>query len=112
MSVWQWTQRARSLLSSAGSVRGGEAMASAGRRIADNPAVPLPVSADVIVAGAGVVGLAAARALAAAGAAVVVVERRRVGAEASGAAAGMIAPQAGEPHWHVLPLALKARDRH
>jgi glycine oxidase len=43
---------------------------------------------------------------------VVVVERRRVGCEASGAAAGMIAPQAGEPHPPLLALALKARDRH
>lgn len=67
--------------------------------------------ADVIVIGAGVVGLSAARALAAAGARVLVVERRRVGAEASSAAAGMIAPQvetaADSP---LLELALRARD--
>ena len=74
--------------------------------------MPVPASCDVIVAGAGIVGLSAARALAGAGARVVVVERRRVGCEASGAAAGMIAPQAGEPHPQLLPLALKARDRH
>lgn len=74
--------------------------------------MPLAHSCDVIVAGAGVVGLSAARALAAAGARVIVVERRRVGCEASGAAAGMVAPQAGEPHTLLLPLALRARDRH
>jgi glycine oxidase len=74
--------------------------------------MPLASSSDVIVAGAGVVGLAAARALAAQGARVVVVERRRVGAEASSAAAGMIAPQAGEADSPLLALALQARDRH
>jgi glycine oxidase len=67
---------------------------------------------DVIVAGAGVVGLSAARALAGAGARVLVVERRRVGAEASSAAAGMLAPQAGEADGRLLDLALRARDRH
>src|SRR6185295_6740272 len=56
--------------------------------------------------------LAAARALAAAGVRVLVVERRRVGAEASSAAAGMLAPQAGELGSPLLPLALRARDRH
>ena len=67
--------------------------------------------ADVVVIGAGVVGLSAARALATAGVRVLVVERRRVGAEASSAAAGMVAPQvetaAGSP---LLALALRARD--
>jgi glycine oxidase len=67
--------------------------------------------ADVVVIGAGVVGLSAARALAAAGVRVLVVERRRVGAEASSAAAGMVAPQvetaAGSP---LLALALRSRD--
>lgn len=72
----------------------------------------LATSCDVIVAGAGVVGLSAARALAAQGARVLVVERRRVGAEASSAAAGMIAPQAGEPDSPLLDLALQGRDRH
>ena len=68
---------------------------------------------DVVIAGAGIVGLSAARALAAVGAKVLVVERRRVGAEASTAAAGMLAPQAetaeGSP---LLELALKARAHH
>jgi glycine oxidase len=72
----------------------------------------VPSSADVIVVGAGVVGLSAARALAGEGARVLVVERRRVGAEASTAAAGMIAPQSTEPGSPLLPLALRARDRH
>ncbi|HVR70406.1 MAG TPA: FAD-dependent oxidoreductase, partial [Vicinamibacteria bacterium] len=67
--------------------------------------------ADVVVIGAGIVGLSAARSLATAGARVLVVERRRVGAEASSAAAGMLAPQVeaaeGSP---LLDLALRARE--
>ncbi|HZB47250.1 MAG TPA: glycine oxidase ThiO [Pyrinomonadaceae bacterium] len=51
-------------------------------------------AADVVVVGGGVMGLAAARALARRGSGVVLVERGRVGAEASWAAAGMLAPQA------------------
>ncbi len=50
--------------------------------------------ADVCVVGGGVVGLALARALARRGASVVLVERGAVGAEASWAAGGMLAPQA------------------
>src|SRR5262245_11901749 len=70
-------------------------------------------TADVVVIGAGVVGLSAARALSAAGRKVVVLERRRVGAEASGAAAGMLSPQGeAEADWPLLPLALRARDHH
>jgi glycine oxidase len=68
---------------------------------------------DVVIVGGGIVGLAAARALAAAGARTLVVERGRVGAEASTAAAGMVAPQAeaaGESP--LLDLALMARDYH
>ncbi|PYQ47480.1 MAG: hypothetical protein DMF78_23660, partial [Acidobacteria bacterium] len=68
---------------------------------------------DVIVIGAGIVGLSAARELAQHGARAVVVERRRVGAEASSAAAGMLAPQIhAEGRTPLLDLSLRARDRH
>jgi glycine oxidase len=68
---------------------------------------------DVIVAGGGIVGLAAARELRAHGARVVVVERGRVGEEASAAAAGMLAPQVhAEIRTPLLDLSLQARDRH
>jgi glycine oxidase len=73
------------------------------------------MDADVIVLGGGITGLAAARTLAASGARVLVVERRRVGAEASAAAAGMLAPQSGvaaEEGLPLLELALRARDHH
>jgi glycine oxidase len=68
---------------------------------------------DCIIIGAGLVGAAAARAVAAAGRSVVIMDRGAAGAEASAAAAGMLAPQieaaAGDP---LLPLALAARDRY
>ena len=52
-------------------------------------------TADVVVVGGGVIGLAIARALAMRGAGrVLLIERARLGAEASRAAAGMLAPQA------------------
>ena len=51
-------------------------------------------AADVAVVGAGVAGLAAARELARRGLAVTVLEARASGAGATGAAAGMLAPQA------------------
>lgn len=73
----------------------------------------MPHEDVVVVIGAGVVGLAAARALAERGVRVLVIETTAVGAQASSAAAGMLAPQAetqeGSP---LLPLALRARDRH
>ncbi len=50
-------------------------------------------NADVVIVGAGVIGCAIAREVAASGASVVVVERGRPGAEASGAAAGLLTPQ-------------------
>ena len=69
--------------------------------------------ADVVVVGAGIVGLSAARALAGAGARVVVVERGRPGAEASSAAAGWLAVQAeADEGWPLLDVALRARASH
>jgi glycine oxidase len=69
--------------------------------------------ADVVVVGAGIVGLSAARALAGAGARVVVVDRGRPGAEASAAAAGWLAAQAeAEEGSPLLEAALRARERH
>ena len=50
--------------------------------------------ADVVIVGGGVIGCALARELALRGAAVTVIERAEPGAEASGAAAGLLAPQA------------------
>lgn len=54
-------------------------------------------TADVVVVGGGLIGCAVARELGRRGARVVVVERGEVGAEASAAAAGMVAPQAESP---------------
>jgi glycine oxidase len=71
------------------------------------------VTPDAIVVGGGVVGLSAARELAGQGARVTVVERRRVGEEASAAAAGMLAPQVhADADTALLDLSLRARDRH
>ncbi len=53
-----------------------------------------PERADVLVVGGGVIGCALAAELAARGRDVIVVERAEPGAEASGAAAGMLSPQA------------------
>jgi glycine oxidase len=53
----------------------------------------IPERADVAVVGGGVIGLAVARELARGGAEVVLIERGETGAEASWAAAGMLAPQ-------------------
>ncbi len=68
---------------------------------------------EAIVIGGGVVGAATVRALAARGRRVLLLERAMPGAEASGAAAGMLAPQievlADDP---ILPLAIAARGRY
>jgi glycine oxidase len=68
---------------------------------------------DVIVTGAGVVGLASARALALAGRRVLLLDRGRPGAEASAASAGMLAAQieahAGEA---LLRFGIRGRERH
>jgi glycine oxidase len=73
----------------------------------------MSASYDAVVIGAGIVGAATARALAARGTRVLVMDRGMPGGEASGAAAGMLAPQieaaADDP---LLPLALAARDRY
>lgn len=65
------------------------------------------------MAGAGIVGLAAACELAKKGARCVVFDRGQAGREASFAAGGILSPQAETlPDSPLLPLALKARDRH
>jgi len=67
-------------------------------------------SADVVIVGGGVIGCALARELAGRGAAVTVVERAEPGSEASGAAAGLLAPQAeGLPPGPLFDLALESR---
>jgi glycine oxidase len=53
----------------------------------------VPNSADVVIVGGGVVGCAVAFRLAKAGVSPVLLERDQVGCEASGEAAGMLAPQ-------------------
>ncbi len=66
--------------------------------------------ADVVIVGGGVIGCALARELAGRGAAVTVVEKGEPGCEASGAAAGILAPQAeGLPAGPLFDLALESR---
>ena len=68
---------------------------------------------DVVVAGAGIVGLSAACDLAGRGLTCLLLDRGRAGREASFAAGGILSPQAEtRPDSPLLPLALKARDRH
>jgi len=73
----------------------------------------MSTSYSCIIIGAGIVGAAAARALAARGKRILVLDRGMPGGEASGAAAGMLAPQieasTDDP---MLTLALTARDRY
>lgn len=73
----------------------------------------LPATSDAIVVGAGVIGLSIAWRLAEAGRSVTVVERESVGAGASLAATGMLAPAAEhEPGSDaLLPLALESLAR-
>ena len=67
-------------------------------------------NADVVIVGGGIVGCALARELAGRGAAVTVIERAEPGSEASGAAAGLLAPQAESlPAGPLFDLALESR---
>ncbi|WP_431311007.1 glycine oxidase ThiO [Methylobacterium nigriterrae] len=76
-------------------------------------AAGLPERADIVVVGAGLIGLSAAWRLAESGRSVTVVERETVGAGASLAATGMLAPAAEhEPGSDLLlPLALDSLRR-
>ena len=66
--------------------------------------------ADVVIVGGGVIGCGLARELALRGAAVTVIEKTEPGAEASGAAAGLLAPQAeGLAQGPFFDLALESR---
>jgi glycine oxidase len=69
----------------------------------------MTISADVVVLGGGLVGLASARALALAGVSVTVLERGSPGGGASAAAAGMLAPL-GDAPGPLGPIARAARD--
>jgi glycine oxidase len=66
--------------------------------------VTLPGTPDVLVVGGGIVGCAVARELAAAGRLVLVVDRGAIGAEASSAAAGVLAVASGEDEGDRLEL--------
>jgi glycine oxidase len=68
-------------------------------------------TADVVVIGAGIIGCAAAWALARAGMQVVVLERSRVAAESSGAAAGILAPRVHASESAIFPLAMASHAR-
>jgi glycine oxidase len=84
------------------------------RSTGDAPSTsPLPPSSDIVVVGAGVIGLSIAWRLAEAGRSVTVLERDTVGAGASLAATGMLAPAAEhEPGSDaLLPLALESLSR-
>ncbi|MEP6707224.1 MAG: glycine oxidase ThiO [Pyrinomonadaceae bacterium] len=69
-------------------------------------------TADAVVAGGGVIGLAIARALARRGVQrIMLIERARLGAEASSAAAGILAPQAeANQADNFFDLGCKSRD--
>jgi len=65
--------------------------------------------AEIIVVGGGVIGCAIARELAHLGARVEVLERDRIGAEASGAAAGMLGAQAETSNTTMTGLGVESR---
>jgi glycine oxidase len=68
-------------------------------------------SADVVVVGGGLIGCSLAAELAGRGLTTVVVERAEPGGEASGAAAGMLSPQAdAAEHSPFFDLALESRE--
>ncbi len=70
-------------------------------------------TADVVVVGGGIIGCAVARELAHRGARVLVLERGEAGAEATRAAAGMVAPQAeADGPGPVLALGVLSRARY
>src|SRR6185295_17350273 len=71
-----------------------------------------PRTADVVIIGGGVIGLAIGRALARRGVSqIVLLERGRLGAEASSAAAGIIGPQAeANQADEFFQLACESRD--
>lgn len=75
---------------------------------------PIPRSAEIVIVGAGVIGLSIAFELARRGRAPVVLERDRVGAGAASAAAGMLAPvseaEAEEPA--LVDLAVDSHRRY
>ena len=74
------------------------------------PSGALPTAVDVVVVGGGIMGCAVALRLARKGAAVTVIERGIPGAEASSAAAGMLAPQMeAEGPGPMLELGLRSR---
>src|SRR5579859_4181310 len=75
--------------------------------------MPVGSAADVVVIGGGVIGCSIAYFLAAAGARVTLIERSRLGAGASGIAAGMLAPQVEAPFADpFFELALQGRNEH
>src|SRR5688572_29203059 len=71
-------------------------------------------TSDVVIIGGGVIGLAIARALALRGMrSITLIERAGLGAEASHAAAGMLAPQAeANNHDLFFEFACASRDRY
>src|SRR6185369_16089479 len=69
------------------------------------------VSDDVLIVGGGLIGCALAAELAARGARVTLLERNEPGGEASGAAAGMLSPQAeSQSPSEFLDFALESRE--